>query len=323
VRLPARPALIAGLIVGMVLAVLVATGCARSAPPSGPGAPPLPLRVVGRVVLPGDGSRFDYASLDVARGLLFVAHLGANEVVEVDLRARRVVRVIPGLSQVHGVLVVPGAHRLYATATGENRLIALDEDTGALLWRSVTGEYPDGLAYDPLRNAIWTTNESGGSETVVDATSGTVRGRVELGGEVGNVAYDETNDQMLVDAQETNELAVIDPARLAVVRRVSLPGCAHDHGLSLDIADRLAFVACDQNAALLTVGLNTWRVAGTNPVGADPDVAGSSHRRNALPVMAVDRSDGQRIMVAVSSASSAPLAWLQASVAAASASALP
>jgi DNA-binding beta-propeller fold protein YncE len=31
-------------------------------------------------------------------------------------------------------------------------------------------------------------------------------------------------------------------------------------------------VACDHNAALLTVDLNTWQATDTKPVGADPDV---------------------------------------------------
>ena len=55
---------------------------------------------------------------------------------------------------------------------------------------------------------------------------------------------------MIVDVQTRNELAVIDPNTLAVVRRVPLPGCDHDHGLSIDPAHRLAFVACDGNATL-------------------------------------------------------------------------
>jgi hypothetical protein len=36
-------------------------------------------------------------------------------------------------------------------------------------------------------------------------------------------------------------LAVIDPASLAVIRRVELPGCDHDHGLALDSRQRLAY----------------------------------------------------------------------------------
>jgi DNA-binding beta-propeller fold protein YncE len=77
---------------------------------------------------------------------------------------------------------------------------------------------------------------------------------------------------MLVDVQGANVLAVIDPASLTVTRRVGLPGCDHDHGLALNPDRRLAFVACDGNAVLLTVDLGTWQVIGTDRVGQDPDV---------------------------------------------------
>jgi DNA-binding beta-propeller fold protein YncE len=106
---------------------------------------PLPLRHVGDVTLPGGSSRFDYAALDAGRGLLFIAHLGAGEVIEVDVHANRVVRTIPGLPDVHGVIVVPDLRRVYATATGTNTMAALDEDTGRVLTRTPTGAYPDGL----------------------------------------------------------------------------------------------------------------------------------------------------------------------------------
>ena len=237
-----------------------------------PAAVALPLTQTGSVPLPGDSSRFDYASLDPAAGLLFIAHLGASQVIEVDPNAGKVVRTIDGVSDVHGVLVVPALHRVYATATGANTVVALDEGSGAVLFRAPTGDFPDGIAYDPANGTIWTTNESGGTETVVDATTGSVRGSVDLGGEAGNNAYDQATGKIYVDVQTRDVLAEIDPATLAVTRRLDLPGCDHDHGLALDTADRLAFVACDGNARLLTVDLKTWQVTGSNPVGVDPDV---------------------------------------------------
>ena len=47
--------------------------------------------------------------------------------VEINIRTGAVVRVIPGLPQVHGVLVVPALHRVYATATGVNRVARINE----------------------------------------------------------------------------------------------------------------------------------------------------------------------------------------------------
>jgi DNA-binding beta-propeller fold protein YncE len=265
----------------VVAAALIAAACTKHPAQHRDSDPPLPLRPVGEVALPGDNSRFDYASLDEQRGLLFIAHLGASEVVEVDVHANRVVRTIPNISSVHGVLVVPVLNRVYATATGVNQVVSLDETTGAEVGRAPTGQYPDGLAYDPRRNAIWTTNESGGTETVADANTLEPKGTVPLGGEVGNVGYDQVSDRMLVAVQGRNDLAVIDPAGLTVTQRVALPGCQHPHGLNVDTPDRLVFVACDQNATLLTVDQTSWNSLGTNPVGEDPDVLAydpSGHR---------------------------------------------
>ena len=257
-------AVLVGLAVTLVVAITIGS------PRGGDGS--LPLREAARISLPGDTSRWDYASLDPGRGLLFVAHLGASEVIEVDVRARRVVATIPNLPQVHGVLVVPALRRVYASATASNTVVVLDEDTGAVLRTAPTGDYPDGLAYDPRRARIWITNESGGTETVIDAATAAVLGTVSLGGEVGNVAYDSVADQMLVAVQGRNDLAVLDPTTFAITRRVALTGCEHGHGLALDSADRLAFVACETNATLVTVELDTWRVIATNRVGDTPDV---------------------------------------------------
>jgi len=273
--------ILAGAVVVAVVLAAVTLTRGSSAPRS-----PLPLRPAGEVALPGDSSRFDYASLDPGRGLLFIAHLGASEINEVDIHTHQVVRTIPNVTDVHGVLVVPALHRVYATATGDNQVLSLDEDTGAVLTRAPTGAYPDGMAYDPRRGAIWTTNETGGTETVTDAATGNVRGGVDLGGEAGNVAYDPTSDRMLVAVQGRGDLAVIDPATLAVTRRVPLPGCDHDHGLALDPAAQLAFVACDANATLLTVDLTSGLVTGTALVGDTPDVLAYDQTAHRLYVAA-------------------------------------
>ncbi|WP_231611583.1 YncE family protein [Rhodococcus sp. CX] len=194
------------------------------------------MRQVAQVELTGGPVRFDYTSLDSGRGLLFIAHMGAGEIVEVDVRSHQVVRTVTDVPDVHGVLAVPDKHRVYATATGRNQLVAFDEDTGEVLFTAPTGEYPDGLAYDPIRNTVWTTNEHAGTETVVDADSGAVRATVDLGGEVSNVVYDPVIARMVVAVQGRGDLAEIDPAGYTVTDRIPIPGCDSPHGQVLDAA---------------------------------------------------------------------------------------
>src|SRR5690349_8372186 len=75
----------------------------------------LPLKELADITLPGNPTRLDYQSYDSQRHLLFIAHLGDSDVVVVDTKARRVVATIPNVNQVHGVLVVPAQHMVYAS----------------------------------------------------------------------------------------------------------------------------------------------------------------------------------------------------------------
>ncbi|HEY6798056.1 MAG TPA: YncE family protein, partial [Kineosporiaceae bacterium] len=264
--------------IGAALAVLatvvaIAVTVARLREGTDAPAQALPLKPAGSLALPGDTSRFDYASLDPGRHLLFVAHLGAGQIVEIDVSTRQVVRVIDHVPGVHGVLVVPALNRVYATATDADQVLTLDETTGAVLAHAPTGDYPDGLAYDPDHARIWITDESGGSETVI-TTAGAPVGTVDVGGDAGNVTYDASgrSGQVLVDVQSRDQVAVIDPTTLHVTRRIAVPGCDHPHGLTLDPPHRLGFIACDGSATVHTLDLDSYAVGGPIPVGDNPDV---------------------------------------------------
>jgi len=196
--------------------------------------------------------------------------MDADTLIVFDTRSRRVVRTIraPG---VHGVVAVPSLGRLYASATDEHVALTIDSRTGAVLRRAPAGEYPDGLAFDPVERHVFVSDESGGVETVLDPAGRRVA-TVPLGGEAGNVQYDTGSRMVLADVQTRDVVAVIDSRKNRGLRTVPLPGCDHDHGLLVDAPRRLAFVACDGNAALVTLDLTTWNVIGSDGVGDDPDV---------------------------------------------------
>lgn len=97
---------------------------------------------MSETALTGGPARFDYVALDAGRGRLFIAHMGASELIDVDLRTHTVVRTLPDLSDVHGVIVVPERHRVYVTATGSNQLVAIDEDSGAVVFRAPPTHIP-------------------------------------------------------------------------------------------------------------------------------------------------------------------------------------
>jgi hypothetical protein len=152
-------------LVSIVAALVLLAGCGGRPPQQeGQSLPPgLPLRDAGQIPLPGDNSRFDSASLDAEKGLLYISHIAENELIQVDVDARRVVRTIPNLTSVHGVLAVGELNRVFANATRTRQVVAIDETTGAELGRAPTGDYPVALAYDSKRRTVWVSNERDGT----------------------------------------------------------------------------------------------------------------------------------------------------------------
>lgn len=234
----------------------------------------LPLRQVGAdIPLPGKSNRFDYASVDPQRHLLFIAHLGSGMVTAVDLRTNRVVANVTDVPSVHGVLAVPELGEAFASATSQNRLDVISEQTYGVVAHAPAGTYPDGIAYAPDTRELFISDESGRTETVIDTRTNRRVATIPLGGEVGNSQYDPLSHKIFVDVQTLDEIAAIDPHTNQVAARYKLPkSCRDDHSLLIDAPARMAFVACDDNAKLLLVDMTDMHVLSVHDVGRDPDV---------------------------------------------------
>ncbi len=251
------------------MALLGMTAACAAAPDAGHA---LPLTRVADVPLRGNTTRMDYASLDPGRHLLFIAHLGDSAVIVFDTHAQKVVARIAGISHVHGVLAVPALDRVYATATGTDQLVAIDENTLKVVARAPAGVYPDGMAYAPKEHKLYVSDETGGTDTVIDVRTNTLVATIALGGQVGNTQYDPVSGHIFANVQTRGQLAEIDPATDRIIARIDLPGARGNHGLLIVPAQRLAFIACEDNARLLVLNLTNRRVVASFAVGGDPDV---------------------------------------------------
>jgi DNA-binding beta-propeller fold protein YncE len=246
-----------------------AAGVAAAAATATAAGAGLPLARVATVPLPGPAVRFDYQSFDPRLNRLYIAHMNAGRLLAFDVRRRKVVKSLPAPG-VHGVIVVPALGRAYASATDARQVLTIDSRTGSIVARTPAGDYPDGLAYDPEQRHVFVSDETGGVETVID-WQGRKLATIRLGGEAGNVQYDPGSRRILVAVQTRSQLAVIDPRTNRIVRRVQLPDC-YAHGLYVDSPRRLAFVACESSATLLTVDLRHMRVTNAATIGESPDV---------------------------------------------------
>ena len=234
--------------------------------------PPSFLQLQQDIPLPGNTSRFDYQTLDPQTGLLYIAHMGAGQIIVFNTQKGSVQTALPGFPGVTGLLVVPELHRLFVSVTGRHQVAVVDTQTLKTLAHIPVGNFPDGMAYVPELRQVFVSDERGGEEVVIDAVKNKRLAFVQLEGEAGNTCYDPDSKRVFVNVQTKNELAVIDPQTLKVVLRYSIQGGRHPHGLCLDPVSRLAFIACDGDNKLLVMDLNNFQETGVSEVGHDPDV---------------------------------------------------
>jgi YVTN family beta-propeller protein len=211
-------------------------------------------------------------SIDPSRARLVLAHLGEDKVVIVDTRGKSVRGQIGKVALVHGVLAVPELGRIYATATGSNELVVIDAKNPAIVARVPVGRYPDGLAYAASAGKIYVSDKEGHTESVVDVRANRRIGTIALGGAVGNSQYDPVSGHVFVNVEGTSELVELDPATDRVLARTRLPGAKGNHGLLIEPALRLAFVACEGNDKLIVLDLRSRKVKAEYAVAGEPDV---------------------------------------------------
>jgi DNA-binding beta-propeller fold protein YncE len=231
------------------------------------------LKVTAKFDLPGpSGKRFDYLTLDDEDHFLLSAHLGPGILYVIDLRSNKLVKAIPGLPGITGLEYVPGAHKLYTSDWGEEKIGVVDLRTMAVIKRLPTSAKPNGSAYAAPFRKMYIANTLGKAVTVVDVDKDEVVKRLEFVSETGMPQYDSSTRKVYVNLRNTNEVAEIDPATDTVAGRYPVEGCRFNHGMALDSEHHRAFLLCSGNRTFTVFALDTHKSVAHLPMPAGADV---------------------------------------------------
>jgi DNA-binding beta-propeller fold protein YncE len=241
------------------------TRTAKAAPVAG-------LKLVREIPLPGPANRFDYQSIDPETDRIYMNHMNAGRTIVFDTKNDKVIVEIMDLPRATGVWTVPSHHQVYVSAAGNHEVAIIDDRSLKIIARVGGIRFPDGIAYATGADKVFVSDESGGTDVVIDPKTGRKRSTIDLGGEAGNTHYDSVSHCIVVAVQTRNQLVAIDPAGERIVQRYDLPGSNGPHGFALDEPDRLAFVSSEGNGTLAVVDLGTMKVLQTLKVPDDPDV---------------------------------------------------
>jgi YVTN family beta-propeller protein len=223
------------------------------------------------IPLPGPPVRFDTQNLDISADRLYVSHMGAGEIVVVNIRTRKVERTVGGLPGVTGVLAVHPLDRVYASVGGLHQVAVIDAHTLRVIARVDAGTLPDGLAYAPDQRKLYAADLIGGRLIAINTRTNQVADTVRLGGEPGSILFDPGSRCILVAVQTLDRIDVIDPRNERILGRFELQGAARPHGVAIDAVRRLAFVGNQSDAKVQVVDLRFMNVIGEATVGVEPD----------------------------------------------------
>jgi len=246
------------------------------------------LQRVVDIPLSGPTGRFDYGTFDAQHGVLWLNQMGADRTLVFDPKTHAMTDVVDGLSRPTGITLAPELGMAFISESHSDHVSAVSLATHKATAQFPTGRFPDGSAWVPEVGRLFVSNEAGGVETVIGGKPLRVEATIDLGGEAGMSGWDPVSQRVLVNVQTRSQIIAIDPHGLKIVARVTLPStCEHNHGLLVDVADKLAFVACDGNSKLLALSLPDLKpVQAPLELGRDPDVLALDAARHRLAVAA-------------------------------------
>lgn len=253
-------------------------------------------KVTHEYALGGSGS-WDYLTLDSAGHRLFIAR--DDRVMVVDTVNGKLLKEIPGMKHVHGVALVPGLHRAYASNGHGDNVSVIDLDTLKVSGHiAISGKDPDAILYDPATSHVLTMNGDSNNISVIDPASGKQLSTIALDGNPEFAAADGQGN-VYNNIEDKAELAHLDTRTGKVLHTWSLAPCEGPTGLALDAANKRVFSACANGWLIVTDTTDGHQVAKL-PIGKKPDAAAydpqthevfASSREGVLNVYHQDSAD--------------------------------
>jgi YVTN family beta-propeller protein len=274
---------------------------------AGSAAAAVPTYSVVGTYKAADGG-WDILSVDPAAHRLYVAR--RDSVTAVDLASGTVTDKLAAADGGHSALAIPGTGDVLVTNGTASTATIVDGRTGKLRAAIPTGKKPDAATYDPATRTVWVMTPGDGNISVVDPASAKVVATVPVGGSLEFGAAD-GHGKLYVNAEDRNEVAVVDTRTRKVLRREPLPGCDGPTGIAYDPATRETLSACANGVAVVLSA--SGKPVASLTIGKRPDGATFDPRRHVALVPSgadgtlsiIELSPKPRVVATVQTAKSA------------------
>jgi len=240
-----------------------------------------PLVLEAKIPLGDARGRIDHLAIDLGRQRLFVAELGNDSVAVVDLKDRKVIRRIAGLSEPQGVGYVPWSDTLLVANArdGSLRMFAGAEYSEA--GKIKPGDDADNIRVDAGANRVF-GGYGGGALAVFDGASRDKIADIPLKGHPEGFQLSRSGDRIFVNVPDAREVAVIDRQAGKQIASWPMRGAIGNFPMALDGDRSPVFSVFRYPPKLGVFSMQDGKVvAGTSTCGDADDIFVDAMRHRA------------------------------------------
>jgi hypothetical protein len=266
--------------------VLQAVMALAAIPPleAAPAAEPAPLQLESKIPLPEVRGRIDHLAVDLARQRLYVAELGNDSVGVIDLKERRPLRTLTGLSQPQGLGYVPSSDSLYVANAGDGSVRIFQGADLVAAGRIDLGQDADNVRVDDSAQRVY-VGYGDGALAVIDAASRRKLSELRLDAHPESFQLEHTGKRILVNVPDAGEITAVFPDASHQNVSWSSRGLRANFPMALDEPNGRLFVVYRRPARLAVIALDTGRLIAARATCDDSDDVFLDARRARLYVI--------------------------------------
>jgi DNA-binding beta-propeller fold protein YncE len=231
---------------------------------------PPPLVLEAKIPLGAVAGRIDHFAFDADRQLLFVAELGNNSVGIVDLKERKVLRRLTGLSEPQGVAYHPATSTLHVANAGDGSVRLFQGPDFTAAGRIDLGDDADNIRIDSWRNRI-VVGYGKGALAVIDPASRRKVADIPLKGHPESFQFDETGSRIFANVPDARQIAVVDVGSGAQISTLDTAGASSNFPMAVDAEEHRLLVAFRSPAKLMVFATRTGKLEGSFDTCRDAD----------------------------------------------------
>ena len=248
-------------------------GIARTTPDS------KPFTFEGSIEMPEvpSGPYSDYLATDVPGGRLFATPQADHAVAVFDVRASKLLAMVHGIGNPHGIFYSPETHRLFVD-DGDAGVVKVFDGANFELVKTISvTSGADSLSYDPSTRLLYVN--SGGKDagldhsfvSVIDTATLAKVADIQIDGLVLEASViDPATHRLYLNVEDQNSVAILDLKTRTVVGSWPIQHSHRNMALAFDAEHQRLYVGCrdgDMRGSIAILDSNSGRELDTLPVG--------------------------------------------------------